>query len=276
MYTAPAMGILDKIRSFLELRRAGSAEARGDLAVARERYREALGRADDSNRAAILNKLGVLSDAMGDKHAARSWFEQASVADPDEWAPYMNLGNVLDRLGERDAARGAYAQALDRTRRPDLLYNYAVFLAADDPRAAVTSLRECLESGPAMDEVGLPAELPLQTLVRLGERDDLFEEVSRQLLELESKPIGLRAVERRQPARNSDVARGAARRGTRCVLTDLRDVAGFVGRRSVQSGNGADPARPMGRRTRRVRPRGLPRRALWPGSDLREDRPDIG
>jgi tetratricopeptide (TPR) repeat protein len=72
-----------------------------------------------------------------------------------------------------------------------LLYNFAVFLAPEEPRAAVPLLRECLDSGAAMDEVGLPAELVLQILVQLGERGDLFEEVAGHLEELDGVGLGV-------------------------------------------------------------------------------------
>lgn len=139
----------------------------------------------------ILNRLGMLCYALGDKQAAKGWYEQAIALDPDEPGLYMNLANALDDLGEGPAAHAAYEQALARSRRPDLLYNFAVFVAKSDPRAATRLLRESLDDREGMRDVGLPAELPLMNLVALGEREELFSEISQYLNELESKPIGL-------------------------------------------------------------------------------------
>jgi Flp pilus assembly protein TadD len=162
------MRLLTRIRSHFDLHRAGSAYARGDLARAYETYREIASNFDGSTRVMILNRLGMLSYALGNKQTAKGWYEQAIAVEPDEPGLYMNLANALDDLGEGPAARAAYEQALSRSRRPDLLYNFAVFVAKSDPHAATRLLRETLDDPDAMRKVELPAELPLQKLVSLG------------------------------------------------------------------------------------------------------------
>jgi len=183
--------LLTRIRSYFDLQRAGSAYARGDHAQAYEIYREIVDNLGGSTRVGVLNRLGMLSFALGDKQTAKGWYEQAIAFEPDEPRLYMNLANALDDLGDGPAARAAYERALARSRRPDLLYNFAVYLAKSDPHAATQLFKESLIDPDAMREVELPAEMPLQSLVALGNREELFEDISRYLYELEAKPIGL-------------------------------------------------------------------------------------
>ncbi len=110
----------------LELRRAEAA-ALGDLNridEALERAQEALGRADDlgfeRQRALLLNLLGMLAYARGDwaeagRRIRRGLAAAEELGDAgEEMAIHLrqNLGNVLWKTGDYDAAHDAYAENL--------------------------------------------------------------------------------------------------------------------------------------------------------------------
>lgn len=181
------MSILRIIRSRIQLNRARAAEAGGDLATAFKIYREIVMDFYGTMRADILNKLGRLAYALRDLPAARTWYEQALAIEPDAYVIHMNLANTLHNLGLQDAARASYENALARSRGPDVLYNYALFVADEDPRAAFALIRESLDSVHSLDEVGLADELFLRLLVRVGQRAELFDDVSLYLDELEAR-----------------------------------------------------------------------------------------
>jgi tetratricopeptide (TPR) repeat protein len=186
------MNFLKRIRSHWELQRAGTAETRGDFAVAFELYREIVEDFGESERAMMIwNKMGMLAYARKDFSASVRCYERALAIDPEEPGLYMNLANALHELGDGAGAKVAYEKALSVSRRPDLLYNYAVFLGDEDPRRAIALIREILEaSEESLASVRMEAEMALQLLAGLGERHSLVPEASLVFVELAARPRG--------------------------------------------------------------------------------------
>src|SRR4029453_596251 len=96
----------------------------------------------------------------------------------------------LHNLGEHDAARRAYDQALALNRLPDVLLNLAVFLAERDPRAALGLIRECLQSPDALEKTGIPGAGPLPLRVDLGEHAELRAELLQTIDEAATRTWG--------------------------------------------------------------------------------------
>ncbi len=61
--------------------------------------------------AAALNTLGIVSERLGDFDAATDFYNRAIGADTEAYEPWRNLGMLLTRQGEDDAAA---ARALER------------------------------------------------------------------------------------------------------------------------------------------------------------------
>jgi tetratricopeptide (TPR) repeat protein len=186
------LNLVKRIASYWKLQGAGTAESRGDFAVAFELYREIVDDFGTSERAmAIWNKMGMLAYARKDFAAATSCYERALAIDPKEPGLYMNLANALHEVGDLAGAKVAYEKALAVTRRPDLLYNYAVFLENEDPRRAIALLEEVLRAPEeSLAGVRMDAEMALQFLARIGERQSLVPEVALFFVELAERPRG--------------------------------------------------------------------------------------
>jgi len=68
------------------------------------------------------NNLGVAYTRLGDLEAAEGAYREAITTDEDADAAYHNLGNLEMRRGDLEAAMAAYDQALDRRKRNPYLY----------------------------------------------------------------------------------------------------------------------------------------------------------
>jgi Tfp pilus assembly protein PilF len=78
--------------------------------------------------------MGMLSYALKDLNAAKSYYEEALALSPGEPHTMTNLANALHELGETTAAEATYERALEASHdAPFVLYNYAVLVAEDDP-----------------------------------------------------------------------------------------------------------------------------------------------
>ena len=58
--------------------------------------------------------VSILASSRNDREAARSWFEQAVEADPDNLQVLFNLGGVYEELGQYEKAIEAYQGFVDR------------------------------------------------------------------------------------------------------------------------------------------------------------------
>lgn len=116
--------------------------AAGRPEAALDAYAEALSRRVSGPEEAHLNRAVILSDDLGRADEAETELRLALGLRPD-WAPaLLNLGNLHEDRGEREAARAAYAQALDvagpqdRALALSRLANASRFGAADHPLIA--------------------------------------------------------------------------------------------------------------------------------------------
>lgn len=75
-------------------------------------YQQALDRRIRGAEEVHLNRAVIYSDDLGQSDAALAELEQALAIDPDYLSALLNLGNLYEDRGERDAARAAYARAL--------------------------------------------------------------------------------------------------------------------------------------------------------------------
>lgn len=77
-----------------------------------EAYGEALARGVRSPEEARINRAVILADCLHRTDEAASELEQALGANPRFVTAWLNLGNLREDLGDADAAREAYRQAL--------------------------------------------------------------------------------------------------------------------------------------------------------------------
>ena len=101
----------DPERFEAELSLANALYELGRVEEAEAAYRRVLERRPAEYRA--LNNLGVLSAERGDLAEAASLFERALKRDPLPGPLHLNLARAKEALGEREAARGHYAAALE-------------------------------------------------------------------------------------------------------------------------------------------------------------------
>jgi Flp pilus assembly protein TadD len=71
----------------------------------------------DPKHARARNLVGAVRASLGDLPAAREAFRAAIAIDPQDPAPYVNLGRLHLQTGEADAAAAVFSEALSV--RPD-------------------------------------------------------------------------------------------------------------------------------------------------------------
>ncbi|MGA0545413.1 sulfotransferase [Brevundimonas sp. VNH65] len=146
--------------------------AAGRPEAALDAYAKALARRVSGPEEAHLNRAVILSDDLGRPQDAEAELLRALALRPD-WVPaLLNLGNLHEDRGERDAARATYARALDRAGPQERalvlarLANASRFKTPDDP--LIDRLRQVLAAsvgatdraelgfalGRALDEAG--------------------------------------------------------------------------------------------------------------------------
>jgi tetratricopeptide (TPR) repeat protein len=86
---------------------------------ARNTYREAL--TIDPSNAGALGSLGFLSRAMGDSAAARGYFQEFAKKHPDEYMPYLALGDLYSADRKFPEAQENYKKAFERAPRNPLI-----------------------------------------------------------------------------------------------------------------------------------------------------------
>jgi tetratricopeptide (TPR) repeat protein len=199
------MHFFGKWMARFRLAQARAAELRGDYPAALTNYQEAVKRipaqSEHARRASILNNMGMLCYAMNDMASSRGYYEQALALTPNDAGVIMNLANALDRLGDVAAAEEAYRRACQATDdAPEVLYNYAAFLAEREPAHATKLLRTSIDAlversrtntsrieFPASFSGQLPLDLPLALLGRISERHALVGQTSGYFEELEAR-----------------------------------------------------------------------------------------
>lgn len=85
----------------------------GRPAAALASYQQALDRRISGPEEVHLNRAVIYSDDLGQAEAAEAELKAALAIAPDYLAAWLNLGNLHEDKGERDAARLAYIRALE-------------------------------------------------------------------------------------------------------------------------------------------------------------------
>ena len=96
---------------------------------ARATYRQAL--AIDPSNAGALGSLGFLSRAMGDSEAARSYFLEFAKKHPDDYVPYLALGDLYSANRQFPLAQESYKQAFQRAHTNPLIISGAMNAALE-------------------------------------------------------------------------------------------------------------------------------------------------
>ena len=96
---------------------------------ARKAYREVL--AIDPSNAGALGSLGFLSRELGDSEAARTYFLEAAKKHPDDYAPYLALGDLYSENRKFPEAQESYEQAFQRSPSNPLIVSGAMNAALE-------------------------------------------------------------------------------------------------------------------------------------------------
>jgi tetratricopeptide (TPR) repeat protein len=96
---------------------------------ARKTYREAL--AIDSANAGALGALGFLSREMGDSEAARGYFLEFAKKHPDDYVPYLALGDLYSADRQFPEAQASYLQAFQKSPNHPLIVSGAMNAALE-------------------------------------------------------------------------------------------------------------------------------------------------
>ena len=96
---------------------------------ARKTYREAL--AIDPSNAGALGSLGFLSREMGDSEAARAYFLEFAKKHPDDYAPFLALGDLYSENRQFPQAQESYKQAFQRSPSNPLIVSGAMNAALE-------------------------------------------------------------------------------------------------------------------------------------------------
>jgi len=100
---------------------------------ARKTYREAL--AIDPSNAGALGSLGFLSREMGDSKAARVYFLEFAAKHPEDYAPYLALGDLDSENRQFPEAQESYARAFQRSPSNPLIVSGAMNAALEAHQA---------------------------------------------------------------------------------------------------------------------------------------------
>lgn len=133
-----------------QLQAAHTTLARGDASAARRLVEAVLRAAPDA--APALHLLALVEKAAGRPAAARAAFARAALADPRDPEIASNFGNLLDDLGERDAAIAQLRRAVAlRPGFADAWANLGIVLdKAGDSEAARAALEGATALAPGM------------------------------------------------------------------------------------------------------------------------------
>jgi tetratricopeptide (TPR) repeat protein len=96
---------------------------------ARKIYREAL--AIDPSNAGALGSLGFLSREMGDSEAARGYFLEFAKKHPDDYVPYLALGDLYSANRQFPEAQESYERAFQRSPSNPLIVSGAMNAALE-------------------------------------------------------------------------------------------------------------------------------------------------
>lgn len=119
-------------------------------------YAEALARGIDAPEEVHLNRAVILIDHLARPDAAQAELETALAIRPGYLPALLNLGNLHEDRGERDAARSVYAKALEVSPGDATALVRRAGLAAEEERPAmVGELRTALAAVAGEDRAAL-------------------------------------------------------------------------------------------------------------------------
>jgi tetratricopeptide (TPR) repeat protein len=95
----------------------------------RKTYQEAL--AIDSSNASALGSLGFVSREMGDNAAARAYFLELEKKHPDDYVPYLALGDLYSATRQFPEAQQSYEQSFARSPSNPLIVSGAMNAALE-------------------------------------------------------------------------------------------------------------------------------------------------
>jgi tetratricopeptide (TPR) repeat protein len=195
---------------------------------ARKIYREAL--AIDSSSAGALGALGSLSREMGDSEASRGYFLEFTKKHPDDYAPYLALGDLYGADRQFPEAQESYEQAFQRSPSNPLIVSGAMnaALEAHHPPQAKEWLQRASEAVRQDPQVmreheryltmtgnyAESADLGYQVIQKLPKDREAVDYLAYDLLFLKRPDEAMKIVDRFQPVFESD--------------RDLPLIAGYV------------------------------------------------
>ncbi len=195
---------------------------------ARKTYREAL--AIDSSNPGALGALGFLSREMGDSDAARGYFLEYAKKHPDNYVPYLALGDLYSADRQFPKAQESYEQAFQRSHSNPLIVSGAMnaALEAHHPaqakewlaRASATMrenpqvMREHERYLTVTGDYAESAELGYQVIQKLPNDREAVDYLAYDLLFLKRLDDAMKIVDRFEPVLRDD--------------RDLPLIAGYV------------------------------------------------
>jgi tetratricopeptide (TPR) repeat protein len=159
---------------FLDVRR-GTADLSGDVAAARATYEEALEKTPDNPE--LLNNLGLVLERLHQIDAALVRFERASQLDPQNWVYHFNLAHAISLRRGLDRAVAEYRIAADL-----LPSNYATHYnlgmtlrRKGDELSAIAVFQKGIEIAPTVAPLRLALAVSLESLGRTAEAQQEFQ-----------------------------------------------------------------------------------------------------
>jgi tetratricopeptide (TPR) repeat protein len=194
----------------------------------RKTYQAAL--AIDSSNASALGSLGFVSREMGDTAAARGYFLELEKKHPDDYVPYLALGDLYSATRQFPEAQQSYEQAFPRSPSNPLIVSGAMnaALEAHHPEQAkewLTRASEAVRQNPQVmreheryltmtGDFAESADLGYQVIEKLPKDREAVDYLAYDLLFLKRLDEAMKIVERFQPILKDD--------------RDLYLIAGYV------------------------------------------------
>ena len=195
---------------------------------ARKTYLEAL--AIDPSNAGALGSLGFLSREMGDSEAARRYFLEFSKKHPDDYAPFLALGDLYSADRHFPEAQQNYEQAFQRSPSNPLIVSGAINAALEAHHTAqakewLARASEAVRQDPQVmreheryltitGNYAESADLGYQVIQRLPKDREAVDYLAYDLLFLKRLDEAMKIVDRYQPILEHD--------------RDLPLIAGYV------------------------------------------------
>jgi tetratricopeptide (TPR) repeat protein len=185
---------------------------------ARKTYREAL--AVDSSNAGALGSLGFLARAMGDSSAARGYFLEFAKQHPDDYVPYLALGDLYSADRQFADAQESYERAFQRSPSNPLIVSGAMNAALEahhtpQARQWLTRASETVRQNPQVmreheryltmtGKYAESAELGYQVIRKLPKDREAVDYLAYDLLFLNRLDEAMKIVDQFQPVLPDD------------------------------------------------------------------------